>query len=278
MGVAGYGGLRAKVGKSFLLLFSFRKDKIFGLLFRGANKLIWRLEVHAQLPSTADLCRERAEAGEAEGLAILALRQSAGRGTRGREWADGAGNLALSLLLRPAGMADLGGWGLLAGVAVAEALEGFCRGTRLGLKWPNDVLLGGRKLAGILTEGATTPRGETWLTCGIGANLAQAPVVAGREVACLAEFGPPPAPRAVAEAVLQTFARWRKTFESEGFAPVREGFLARAPASGTAMTLRHGAGTVEGRFAGLDERGALLLQTDDGLRGFVAGEVTSATA
>lgn len=241
----------------------------------------WRLEVHETLPSTADLCRARAEAGEAEGLAILALRQSAGRGTRGRAWADSTGNLALSVLLRPGGSAaGLGRWGLLVGVAVAEALESFLpAGARLALKWPNDVLLGGRKLAGILTESATTPQGAIdWMAFGIGANLARAPTVVGREVACLAEWGEAPGPRAAAEAVLAALTRWRAVLADEGFAPVRAAFLCRAPAPGAPLALRHSAGIVDGCFAGLDERGALLLQTEDGLRAFVAGEVTSAAA
>lgn len=241
----------------------------------------WRLEAYDTLASTADLCRARAEAGEAEGLAILALRQSAGRGTRGRAWANAPGNLFLSVLLRPdAGAAGVGQWGLLAGVAVAEAVAGFLPpAAPLALKWPNDVLLGGGKLAGILVESATTPEGTlAWLSFGIGVNLARAPAVAGRTIACLADYAPPPVPPVAAQAVLTALSRWYAVVARKGFAPVRAAFLERAPAPGASLCLRQGARTVAGRFAGLDAQGALLLQTEDGLRAFAAGEVTSAAA
>ena len=240
----------------------------------------WRLEVHACLPSTADLCRARAEAGEADGLAILALRQSTGKGTHGRSWADCPGNLALSVLWRPGGPAvQAGCWGLLAGVAVAEALATFLPPEApLTLKWPNDVLLGGGKIVGILAESVATAEGTLeWLSFGIGANLAMAPEVPGRRTACLAAYGAPPPPRQAAAGVRAALARWRDRVAREGFAPVRDAFLQRAPRPGTPLSLHRGAENIVGRFAGLDSGGALLLHTSQGLRTFVAGEVTSQT-
>lgn len=240
----------------------------------------WRLEVHESLPSTVDLCRARAEAGEADGLAILALRQSAGKGTHGRSWADCPGNLALSVLWRPGGpAAAVGCWGLLAGVAVAEALATFLPlEAPLALKWPNDVLLGGGKIVGILVESATAAEDAlAWLSFGIGVNLAAAPEVPGRRTACLAAYGAPPSPQQAAGVVLAALARWRDRMVREGFAPVRDAFLQRAPRPGTRLSLRRGAENIVGRFAGLDTGGALLLHTSQGLRAFAAGEVTSQT-
>jgi BirA family biotin operon repressor/biotin-[acetyl-CoA-carboxylase] ligase len=238
----------------------------------------WRLAVHASLPSTADLCRGCAEAGEPDGLAILALRQTAGRGTRGRAWVGAPGNLFLSALLRPGGAArEASQWSLLAGVALAEALSPHVPDRqKLTLKWPNDLLLHGRKLAGILAESATDARGGlSWLSLGFGVNLASAPDVPERATACLAEYGPPPTPETLAWQVLEALARWRGIRAEAGFAPVRAAFLARAPALGTPLALRLGDGTRHGAFAGLGEDGSLLLRADGRVHAFAAGEVTT---
>ena len=242
----------------------------------------WRLAIHQTLPCTADLCRSRAEAGEPAGLAILALQQTAGRGTRGRVWAGAAGNLFLSVLLRPGGPArSASQWSLLAGVALAEALAAELAGcgaeaATLALKWPNDVLLRGRKVAGILAESAPDAAGGlAWLSLGFGANLAVAPVVPGHVTACLAECGPPPASEAMAWRVLGALSRWCGVQARAGFAPVHAAFLARAPARGTRLTLRQGDRMLGGAFAGLAEDGSLLLRTGGGnVQSFAAGEVT----
>lgn len=242
----------------------------------------WRLAVHDSLPSTADLCRSRAEAGEPEGLAILARQQTAGRGTRGRTWAGAPGNLFLSALLRPGGPSrEASQWSLLAGVALAEALSACLpdaateAGAMLALKWPNDVLLDGRKLAGILAESAADGHGGlSWLSLGFGANLAVAPQVPNRPTACLAAFGPPPSPETLAWKVLESLARWCDIRARAGFAPVRAAFLARAPAHGTQITLRLGDRKLGGAFAGLGEDGSLLLRAGGQVHAFAVGEVT----
>ena len=237
----------------------------------------WRLAVHDSLPSTADLCRVRAEAGEPEGLAILARQQTAGRGTRGRVWAGGEGNLFLSVLLRPGGPArEASQWSLLAGVAMAEALSAHLPGdVTPALKWPNDVLLQGRKVAGILAESAADGQGGlSWLSLGFGANLATAPEVPGRATACLAEYVFPPLPETLAWQVLEALAHWGGVRDRGGFAPVRAAFLARAPADGTPLTLRLGDRLLGGVFAGLGDDGSLLLRAGGRVHAFAAGEVT----
>ena len=244
--------------------------------------IAWRLTVYESLPSTADLCRLGGEAGEPEGLAILARQQTAGRGTHGRPWAGAAGNLFLSALLRPGGPTrEASQWSLLAGVALAEALslhlpgEMAEGGAALALKWPNDVLLHGRKVAGILAESAADGQGGlSWLSLGFGANLAVAPDVPDRPTACLAEVGRPPLPETLAWQVLEALARWSGVRARAGFAPVRAAFLARAPAEGTRLTLRLGDRTLGGAFAGLGEDGSLLLQAGGRVHAFAAGEVT----
>ncbi len=235
----------------------------------------WRLETYDSLPSTADLCRQRAEAGAAEGLAILARRQTAGRGRRGRRWEDGEGNLFLSALLRPGGaMAAIGAWSLLAAVALAEAVAGLLpAGVPLKLKWPNDLLLDGGKLAGILVEGGAAGDQLAWLGIGFGVNLRLAPEVAGRRTAALAAYGPPLAPEAFAPILLASLDRWREAWAREGFGVVRAAFLARGPMLGTLLRLRCGSEEVAGRFAGLGEDGALLLSLGERVQSFCVGEL-----
>ena len=242
------------------------------------RRLVWRLTVVASLPSTSAFCSEHATAGEPAGLAVLARQQTAGRGSRGRYWTSPPGSLALSVLLRPDGpAAGAGQWALLAGLAMHEGLAGFLPdATVLALKWPNDLLLNGRKLGGILVESAATPDGRiAWLVLGLGANLAEAPSIPGQNsAAALAECAPAPTPEQAAAGILDRLGHWDRELAQHGFAPIRDAWLARAHPIGTALRIgwRDGAETC-GRFAGLGEDGALLLQTADGLRTYSTGEV-----
>jgi len=112
----------------------------------------FRLRIHESLPSTQSLVTELAERGEPAGLAILARRQTAGRGRAGRAWQSEAGNLHLSVLLRPTGQArEVAGYALLAAVALHEGALHHAPIRTLRLKWPNDLMEGDAKLAGILT-------------------------------------------------------------------------------------------------------------------------------
>ncbi len=235
--------------------------------------LTWRLAVHPVLPSTADLVSQAAAAGEAEGLAVLALRQTAGRGRAGREWASPPGNLYLSVLLRPATPArEAAQWSLLAGVALAEAAGVLlAEPARLMLKWPNDLLLDGAKCAGILAESTLAPDGTLeWLALGIGVNLATAPALPGRATAHFAAAEPP---EVFAQRLLVRLAHWRDSALTRGFAPVRAAWHAMAAPLGSPLRVRQGSGFVEGLYAGLAEDGSLLLHTENTTRRIIAGEV-----
>lgn len=217
----------------------------------------WRLHRHAALVSTQELCIGLARAGEPEGLAVLAGRQTAGRGSHGRQWQSPAGNLHLSALLRPQmPAAQAGRLALLAAVAVADALVPYA--PTLVLKWPNDVLRDGAKIAGILIDSEAAPDGSlAWAIFGIGVNLAHAPDLPDRPTTCI---GPgAPAPSDFAAALLERIAHWYGRLREEGFAPIREAWLTRAHAPGTALRLTRPDGVIEGRFAGLAEDGRLLL-------------------
>lgn len=203
---------------------------------------------------------------------MLAERQTAGRGSHGRRWESPAGNLYLSALLRPAlPAAQAGRLGLMAAVAAAGALAPHAPG--LTLKWPNDILLGGAKLAGILTDSEAAPDGSLgWVIFGIGVNLAHAPDLPGRRTTCLGADAP--APSAFAAALLAQVAHWYGRLLAEGFAPVRAAWLARAHPPGTSLRLARPDGVVEGRFAGLAEDGRLLLADAAGhVQAHGAGEI-----
>ncbi len=206
---------------------------------------------------------------------MLAGRQTEGRGSRGRDWDSPTGNLHLSVLIRPSEPArTVGQWALLAGVALAEAIPGEGAVPHLTLKWPNDVLLGGKKLAGILLDSATGPN-ETvdWLVIGMGANLATAPVIPGRATAALADHISPPAPRHLADQILARLSHWRDMRARAGFAAVRAAWMARAQPLGTELSIKLTDRTLAGEFAGLAEDGSLLLRTEGAVRAFATGEV-----
>lgn len=227
-----------------------------------------QLEVVAEILSTNSALLTRAEAGNFTEMALLALRQTEGRGRHGRHWASAEGNLALSLLLRPQTPIALAGqWSLLAGLATLEALAT----PGLQLKWPNDILLNGAKLAGILVESRAGQGGQPdFLVIGIGANLATAPPLPDRPTASL---GGTRTPIETAHAIIARIQAWRDRHASHGFTPIREAWLAHAHQPGTPLTIVTPAGPVTGTFAGLTESGALQLQTPAGRQTFTSGEL-----
>ncbi len=237
----------------------------------------FRLEIHEALPSTSTHLAARAAAGEAEGLAIMARRQTAGRGRDGRAWESPLGNLYLSLLLRSrAPIREAPHYGLLAAVALADALTPYLPDpAALALKWPNDLLLHGAKCSGILAEAGSDDHGAiAWLILGIGVNLAHAPALPDRPTASLAALGvTPPAPELFAEQLLAAIAHWRALHLSQGFAAIRAAWLARGPAPDSAITVRSPRGVLAGHFAGLAEDGSLLLAAEGRVRAVTAGEV-----
>lgn len=247
----------------------------------------WRLQCHETLPSTSDTCIERARAGEAAGLAVLAHAQTHGRGTRGRSWLAAEGALALSVLLRP-GSGDAGRasvWPFVASVALHDAFALTpLHAQALRLKWPNDVMLAvagkpGRKLAGILIERSPPARDDAgWLVLGFGANLASAPHLADRPTACLGELGTAPDARMIADRLLAALAARIHEMEQDGFEAVRQAWLARAYPPGTPLCVRTPAGETVGSFASIADDGTLLLRVGGSLTRISTGEVVLATA
>ena len=238
----------------------------------------WRLEINDALPSTSDAVIARAEAGEPAGLAILAHIQTKGRGSRGRDWNSPSGNCYLSVLLRPGGkMTQAGIWPLIASLAVADALAPLLPDpSRLSLKWPNDVLLGGNKICGILLDLAADPDGGLrWVVIGPGINLAVAPVLADRKAACLSDEGvDPPPPEVFARSLLAAIGHWHRHPVED----IHAAWLARAHPIDTKLNVLYAGNDLRGRFAGLSPEGHLLLLTESGIRAISSGDVMLATS
>lgn len=240
--------------------------------------LRFRVERRDKVASTNDLARAAAERGEPEGLLVIAREQTAGRGRQGRSWSSPPGNFYGSLLLRPRRpLAEVATLSLVAALAVAEAVEHLAGGRlRAGVKWPNDVLVGRAKLAGILPEAIVSGDGRcTALVLGIGVNLAHHPEGLGRPTTSVAALGLPPAnPEellAALEPVLaERYARWQEG----GFAALRAAWLARAVGLGERVRLEAGGRVHEGRLLEVGEDGGILVETESGQRRrFTAGEL-----
>jgi BirA family transcriptional regulator, biotin operon repressor / biotin---[acetyl-CoA-carboxylase] ligase len=215
----------------------------------------------AETGSTNDDVAGLAREGAAEGLWLRAGRQSGGKGRQGRAWVSPPGNLYTSTLvrLRP-GDPPAPTLALVAAVALHEAIAPHAPAARI--KWPNDLLVEGAKLAGILLE-----RQSDAVVIGFGVNLAHHPADLDRPAASLDP--PVPAPAFLAR-LAAAFAGWLARWRAEGLAPVRAAWLAAAHPLGTILS----AGDSRGAFDGLDESGALRLRLADGaLRVIHAGDV-----
>lgn len=236
----------------------------------------YRLLALDDVDSTNDEARRLAAAGAASGTLVWARRQSRGRGRRGRPFVSPPGNLYCSLLLRPeCRPAEAPELCFVAAVAVGETLaELLPADVRLGHKWPNDVLVGGRKVAGILLESGAAGEALGWLVVGVGINLASHPEGLEFPATSLAAHGVRAEAGAVLERYLRCFDHWLERWRTEGFAPVRAAWLARAEGLGRPLLVRLPEESFEGTFAELDARGALILATADGARRRVtAGDV-----
>jgi BirA family transcriptional regulator, biotin operon repressor / biotin---[acetyl-CoA-carboxylase] ligase len=229
------------------------------------------------IASTSDEAKRLAAAGAAHGTLVWALEQTSGRGRLDRQWVSPRGNFFMSAVLRPelppARAAELG---FVAALAVADTIDSFLPAPgRVRLKWPNDVLVDGAKLSGILLEAWSAPTGQVdWVVLGIGVNIVAAPTGTPYPATALhALGGAEPDARAVLERLGTALAARLALWETGGFAPIRRDWLARARGLGEAIEIRHGGEPVVGRFLDLDLDGALVLETDSGLRRITAGDV-----
>jgi BirA family biotin operon repressor/biotin-[acetyl-CoA-carboxylase] ligase len=235
-----------------------------------ARGLAWPavIEHYDEIGSTSDRLKERLRAGAVPWTVVIADRQSAGRGRHGRRWVSPSGNLYLSVLIEPRLPPEaLTVIPLVAGLAVAEALLEWSADARL--KWPNDVWLGGRKVAGVLAEGVGGEE-RTSIVLGIGVNVnadpeALAPELEGSAISLRAATGRWVEPVAVGASVLARLLSRMARLETEGPAPALMAWRGRSIAWwGSDVEVVTNESLLRGRAVDVDERGALLLLGPDG--------------
>jgi len=235
----------------------------------------WRVERHLNLGSTNDEARRLALAGDPGQLWILAGEQSQGRGRLGRQWTSPAGNLyASALLVDPAPVAIAAQLGFVAGIALQGAVAAL-GASDVKLKWPNDLMHRGAKLAGLLVEGVALGQGRLACIVGIGVNCAQAPAGPSYPVTSLAAaLRRPVSPDDLFAELAPRFAQALRLWSAgAGFAGVRAAWLEQAVGLGGPIRIAGPVPPREGLFETLDAQGRLVLRNSDGLETIESGDL-----
>lgn len=238
------------------------------------------MEFHELDSTNAALKRIAEQGGEVEeGLLVWAKSQTGGRGRSGRTWQSPPGNVYASFLLKaPEAPASAPEVGFMAALAVRDAILDLPRHNAppppLSLKWPNDVLVEGKKVSGILAELATDPDGRNWIVLGIGINLIPVDVPdALYPVAALSDYQVDTTPAHTLTIVAREISKWLDIWRTGGFQVVRTAWTDAGPQAGMPLSVRLSEGPVAGTYAGLDASGALLLDTPQGRRSLLVGDV-----
>lgn len=244
----------------------------------AADGRSWRVERFAVLPSTNDAALDRARAGDPGQLWIVADRQTSGRGRRGRVWVSETGNLfASALLIDPCEPMHLAELPFVAVTAARRAVAAHvARGdSRVKIKWPNDLLVDGRKVAGILLESTKIADGRTAVVVGIGINCKEAPAATETPATSLLACGCSVLPEMLFDDLAEALARMLATWETGfGFGAVRNEWLGHAVGLGGPIRVRRVDGEEHGIFEAIDTAGRLVLRTADGGRRTIsAGDV-----
>ena len=247
----------------------------------AGRRMEWRIHFLPVVDSTNRLALELAREGAAEGTVVFADCQTKGRGRLQRVWQSPPGcNLYASMVLRPdIAPADAARITLTAGVAVAEMISIVCC-EGVGLKWPNDVLIGGRKVCGILTEMKTTGSALDVVVVGIGLNVNIAaedfdPAYRETVTSLWEETGRSFSREDVAVLLCDHFEKWYQIFLREGFAPVLERWLVRSAMTGSRVRVLFHGEVQEGVVVGIDPDGALLLEDEHGaVKRIIAGDAS----
>jgi BirA family biotin operon repressor/biotin-[acetyl-CoA-carboxylase] ligase len=240
---------------------------------------VYRLIALDSVTSTNDEALRLAGEGAQDGTLIWAREQTEGRGRQGRAWASPPGNLYLSVVLRPeCEPAQATQLGYVAGLAMGEAFGSVAPPMiEVTYKWPNDVLLNGCKVAGILLESRSNADGSLdCLILGAGANVQSFPEDSAFPATSLRFEGAPPDVGVVdlLEAFSRYFLSWVNRWLDDGFAPVRRAWLNHAHGLGEEIEVRMPGESLKGTFKDLDERGALILELPGGDQRLIsAGDV-----
>jgi len=219
-----------------------------------------------EVDSTNDEALRRATSGEGAPFWLTADRQTGGKGRRGRSWISDGGNL-FATLVYPAGLlpAEIGRLPLVTAVVVHATLGNLlAENADLKIKWPNDVLIGGRKISGILIEQHQIGD-QALVAIGIGINIQSRPEIENYPTACLADWRADLTADLVWSELDHQFARWIAVWSAEnGFGSVRTQWLLHAAGFGEAIVIAGEKGSKAGIFDSLDENGYLILRHDDG--------------
>ena len=239
----------------------------------GATPGGWPIRDVGAVGSTNEEAKHLATAGCPDRTVVWASEQTSGRGRHGRTWVSPPGNLYASCILEvgrsPAERPQVG---LVAALAIVDTVSGILPETipTLALKWPNDVLVGGSKVSGILVE--NIDGNENRVILGMGINVVSHPDAVDRPSTALNRVGYKGTIEELLHTLLRHLAVRLDEWEAEGFVGIRKGWLHWA-AIGQRITVRLGAEVLSGRFAGLDDNGGLVLTHGDGSRVLTAGEV-----
>ena len=248
--------------------------------FTRAKHVRFEIDHRESVGSTNVEARLLAEQGAQEGTAVWADMQTAGTGRRGRSWSSPIGNMYVSLLLRPlCAVSQASQISLVAALGLGDAIGQMIAAERVSNKWPNDVLIDGKKAAGLLLESSANYTNEiNWVIVGCGANISSFPKVADYATTCLSDA----AERSIEveefllcfiDCFYQRYSIWLES----GIAEIRKSWLERAHHIGKEITVRLPTEEKRGIFEGLNMDGALILALPNGEREFVtAGDVFAA--
>ena len=236
----------------------------------------YRLVCHDALTSTNDEARRLADTGAEAGTIVWARRQTAGRGRRGRTWDSQGGNLFASIIVRPTCSVEQAMQVVFvaANAVYAAVAASLPEGPEVRCKWPNDILIDGKKVCGMLLEtGGITGTVVDWLVAGIGINVAHYPKDGLYPATSLAEHGATPNIEKVLSRLAFAFNEEQTRWETDGFGAVRQRWLSQCTGLGGPIRVVTEQKTRNGVFETLDEHGALVLRTEDGLERITAGDV-----
>lgn len=240
----------------------------------------YHLLTYDELDSTNEEARRLAEGGGAHGAFIWTHRQTAGRGRYDRAWISQDGNLFVSVLLSPeCDLEQLSQLSFVAAAAAHASVSPLLADSELSLKWPNDLLLEGNKLAGLLLQSFETETEEggrrRWVVVGLGMNIERAPADMELPATCLKQAGVELiSAKIVLSRFIHHFIEWYELWQEDGFEPVRKYWTNHSAHKDEALQVLVGEEFLHGQFAGLDEVGNLLLRPEGGeVMTIAAGEV-----
>lgn len=245
-----------------------------GRVWTSGSAPRWVVHAHGLLGSTSDEARRLAREGAPFGTVVRARAQTAGRGRQGRTWSSPEGNLHMSVVLGCA-EAVAPQLGFVAALAVADAVDETCGRARVRLKWPNDVMLEGGKLGGLLLEVEQTAHGPA-VVLGIGVNLCHFPADARYAATSLRSHGVEVTAEAITGRVLRSLEVRLDEWATSGFGRIREAWVLRGHGHGDSLRIGGAGKRVDATFVGLDPDGSLLALVDGKIERFTSAEILSA--